>query len=468
MIDPPNQSSSNRSSNTNEKNAAASTGAIHYGATWNPQAVEISGEQKENVAVLVCHGMGQQVRYETISAVAQSIREEATRHGNTVGPVEVHLSQANDAFLVRAELSWTDKDAVIHCVHVYEAYWAPLTEGRVTYWDTIKFLFRAAADCLSFMNPGQKFKRWIFGGPKELPVNRWAFFYVLIAMLILVMQIGIATYVTLGLAQALTKFMAHPLPTGIATFSGTAWQTWWNSLASGSVPRMLVNLLLTIVVFYAMRWVRTLIVQYAGDVAAYISPYKDSKFDELRHKIQKVGLDVGKIIYGFGTSSGTPPQYQRVVILGHSLGSVLAYDTLNALINLDQTSEVGSQRDVLGRTPALITFGSPLDKTAFIFRMQARSNEDWIREQLAAAVQPLIVSYEDYRRSNFQWINIWSPLDIISGCLEYYDDPAVAPGDARHVQNMKDGQAKRPVHAHIEYWEHDLLRQQIYRFIGMS
>jgi hypothetical protein len=468
MSEPSNQTPSGSTANTIPDNGE-SPGAknlIHYGATWNARSTEVSSEQKENVAVLVCHGMGQQVRYETISMVAQSIREEATRNGNVVGPVEVHLSQENDAFLARAELSWPDKQGLVHCVHVYEAYWAPLTEGRVTYWDTIKFLFGAAANCLLFMNPGRKFTRWIFGGAKELPVKRWAFVYVILAMAILLAHIASASYVTLGLLQEFRKFVAHPLPTGIAAFHGPAWEQWWSSLASGSIPRMLVNVSLAILVICLVRWVRTLVVQYAGDVAAYISPYKDSKFDELRHKIQKVGLDVGKIVYGFGSDPQKSSQYQRIVILGHSLGSVLAYDTLNALINLDQTTQCEEQREVLGRTRALITFGSPLDKTAFIFRMQAKSNEDWIREQLSAAVQPLIVSYEKYRRGNFEWVNIWSPLDIISGCLEYYDDPAVAADDPGHVHNMKDSQARIPVHAHIEYWGHELLRQQLYRFLS--
>jgi hypothetical protein len=41
------------------------TDLIHYGATWNPAAKLEAGQ--ESVAVIVCHGMGQQVRYETIA-----------------------------------------------------------------------------------------------------------------------------------------------------------------------------------------------------------------------------------------------------------------------------------------------------------------------------------------------------------------------------------------------------------------
>ena len=203
---------------------------------------------------------------------------------------------------------------------------------------------------------------------------------------------------------------------------------------------------------------RYFLVEYVGDVAAYISPYKDSKFDELRKAIQKVGLDVGKIVYGFGKDSSTAPKYEKVTLVGHSLGSVLAYDTLNALINLDNVSSDGQKRNVVGRTRALVTFGSPLDKTAFIFRMQAKSDEDWIREQMTDSVQPLIVNYAEFRPETLTWVNIWSRMDIISGSLDYYEDPAMPPDLPQHVQNMVDPQANIPLAAHVQYWNNELLR----------
>jgi hypothetical protein len=155
-------------------------------------------------------------------------------------------------------------------------------------------------------------------------------------------------------------------------------------------------------------------------------------------------------------------------VVGHSLGSVLAYDTLNALINLDNCSAPNVRRHVVARTRALITFGSPLDKTAFIFRMQARNDQEWIREQLAASVQPLIVDYVKYRPDSFDWINIWSRMDIVSGELNYYDvhdDPAKIPNEKPCVQNMPDPKADIPLYAHLQYWNNELLRQQLYKFV---
>jgi hypothetical protein len=162
----------------------------------------------------------------------------------------------------------------------------------------------------------------------------------------------------------------------------------------------------------------------------------------------------------------TVPHYRTVVVVGHSLGSVLAYDTLNALINLDNVSEKTDRRDVVARTRALITFGSPLDKTAFIFRMQARTATEWVREQLAASIQPLIVSYEDYRPPTFEWINIWSSMDIISGELNYYDDPERTPNVPPCVQNKPDPEARTFLKAHVQYWKNHLLRQELYRVVS--
>lgn len=454
------------------------TKLVHYGPMWD-ESLQVAGRGVGPVAVLVCHGMGQQVRYETISSVAQIIRTEAELEGGTVSPVEVHLSQANDDFLARAEINWTDPNKQQHQVHIYEAYWAPITEGKVNYWDTIKFLLRGAYNGFKYSVFRDTFNRWMFGGPKALRVGRLTPFGLLCVLLLLAVQIGIIGYVTLELAHQYKEVLSQPLPNvGTNGFLHT-WFKWVAPLLPGINNVLnpvqgwyawlvaLGWLLLWIALIAEAFFVRYFIIEYVGDVAAYISPYKDSKFDEIRHQIQKIGFNVGKVIYGFGPALPTIPKYNKLVILGHSLGSVLAYDALNALINLDNVSAPADRRDVVGRTRALITFGSPLDKTAFIFRMQAGNSQDWIREQLVASVQPLIVNYANYRpEKTFTWVNIWSMMDIISGALDYYDDPAVADSDPRHVQNKGDWQAWIPLMAHVQYWKTELLRKQIYHYVS--
>jgi hypothetical protein len=470
--------------------AGAGTQRIHYGLLWDRRLEEAYERGQGPTAVLVCHGMGQQVRYETISGLAEAIRQAAAESGGHVDPINVRLCSLGDDFLARAEVSWRGANGEDHSAHVYEAYWAPLTEGKVTYWDTVRFLLGAAYNGLRYSRPFIRttFQRWMFGGPESLPIGRLTWFGIVAVLVFLALQVGAIWYVFLtladqfkaALAQLLPGFSAHGfwelglrllsffLPGIKVLFHPGSSAEWWTAFW-----RLLVWLLAIVEALAAKYF----ITEYVGDVAAYVSPYKDSKFDELRHQIQAVGLQVGKVIYGFRDATDSPvPKYKDILIVGHSLGSVLAYDTLNALINLDTVASAADKRDVMGKTRAMITFGSPLDKTAFIFRMQAKNQTGWIREQLAASVQPLIVSYTAYRPETFRWVNIWSPMDIISGSLDYYDvpplyDPALPhgdprrPDDPRRVQNKVDRQARIPLYAHVQYWGNSLLRKELYAFL---
>jgi hypothetical protein len=448
--------------------SGSAVGQIRYGRLWNAEKEEEKRPDEATVAVLVCHGMGQQVRYDTISSVAESIKSEAERLDGKVDPIAVHLSQEDEKFLARAEVSWRDQMGKSHCVHVYEAYWAPLTEGRVTYLDTILFLFSAAWNAVKFTAKHRgKFQRWMFGGRQKLSIAGWGLVLLAGVLAVLAGNIAVGLYVSLALLQVGKQFASVDLPVGRSILDGQAWQAWWHDQ---QVVRSFSHFGVALVVWailILLAWAfRYFLIQFVGDVAAYISPYKDSKFDELRQKIQKVGLDVGKVVYGFDQHSGSQANYRHIVVVGHSLGSVLAYDTLNALINLDNVGiAIGdSPRYVVERTRGLITFGSPLDKTAFLFRAQAKNDQDWIREQMTNSVQPLIVDYELFRRPN-SWVNLWSPMDIISGALDYYDAAGVEPSNPWHVQNLNDPDARIPLMAHVQYWSKPLLHRILYLYV---
>lgn len=456
------------------------TNLIHYGPLWDERldALEATEPGRPPVAILVCHGMGQQVRYETISSVADSIRAAAIAKGGEAQPVTVRLCQTTGDFLARAEVRWKDSEREQHEVHIYEAYWAPLTQGKVTYWDTIKFLLSAAWNGLRYSRPFTKgtFTRWMFEEPRELSISPWAWFGIISILIFLAVQVGIIGYVSLSLAQQYKSVLSQPVPNLSVNGLLVTWLKWLSPLLPGirtvlqppdfaSWVAAAAYLLLWIVLIAEAFAARYFLIEYVGDVAAYISPYKDSKFDELRQNIRQIGLDVGKVIYGFGSDQANVPRYQRFVVVGHSLGSVLAYDTLNALINLDNVCGPAAARNVVRRTRALITFGSPLDKTAFIFRTQAASDQAWIREQLAASMQPLIVDYDQYRPQTFTWVNIWSPMDIISGALDYYDNPTLPSDSPLRVQNTIDRDASFPLLAHVQYWRNASLRDALYKYV---
>jgi hypothetical protein len=199
----------------------------------------------------------------------------------------------------------------------------------------------------------------------------------------------------------------------------------------------------------ASIYIRLVLVQFVGDVAIYVMPYKLDAFNDLRREIKRKVYSAAKAVY-------SQADYDRVIVVGHSLGSVIAYDALNMLILEDEL-------DIVRRTPLFLTFGSPLDKTAFIFAVQAHGTSE-AREALAGSVQPLI---QDYARRPKRWINVWSPWDIISGELDLYDPPRALHEfpDAtltQRVHNVRDQEATTLLVAHTEYWRNPLVVGTIY------
>ncbi len=464
-------------------------------------------------AVLVFHGIGEEVRFETLSRAASLILKEAEERGATRISVEIRSvtkDAACDGLEVRSELKWTESDGTEREVHVYEAYWAPLTVGQISYVETIRFLLAAGWNGLRgvFFSGGfGSFRRWLFGGLKKLKATMGT----LPLLVALVAMIGFFAGTVAAAAYDVArsaKLAASGGRAGIIDAANLVYHQAampWNKivhllgnflsyffyfpdgpvflnqvkfdpvLSRANLGQGIAALALWGVAIYLALGARALLTQYAGSVAIYLSPYKDSRFEDLRNRIQKVGLDAAQLIYdGHTLPGGWIPCYEKIVFLGHSLGTVLAYDTLNAMINLESARRfAGAPNSVVERTAALITFGSPLDKTAFLFRVQldvgrnSFDQEGELRETMVSAVQPLIASYANRYDPARQphgpkWINLWSPCDIISGRLDYYDDPATKATDLRHVQNKIDRGAWIPIVAHVQYWTKKLLRKTVY------
>jgi hypothetical protein len=399
-------------------------------------------------AVIVCHGMGQQVRFETLEDVAGAILSQASHVvSNRVGLVE-----SGDDLLARSELLCGDSNGAQHSVHLYEAYWAPLTEGQIGLADTFKFLWDGGIRGLKTSWKGV-FSRWLFGEMRPLELNRATGAKIGLALLAVValfaLIVGWSLSIFLVLGCIIHSFWEGHLVLdsirGCTTaFHGVAWVIAW--IAAG----------------WILRKSRYFLIQFVGDVAIYVSSYKVSRFFDIRHRIQQVGINVAKTVYS--------AKYDRVIIVGHSLGSVVAYDTLNAMINEDILKP--GTYNVRDATRALITCGSPLDKTAFIFRTQIAQENSEIREALASAMQPLIVNY-DFRKmpnrgadktSKFEWVNVYSRRDLISGSLEYYDWQPSATDSP--VRNVKDAEASlSPAAAHTQYWNRAAMRRELWNAI---
>ncbi len=494
-----------------------------------PVAAALAGETGTRpVAVFVCHGMGEQVPFESIDAVASIISAFPTAQP----PIRTSMHQHGNDRVPRAEMEFVGADGKPRQVHIFEAYWAPLTAGKVSIAEVFWFLMRSG--CSGFDKTYTVFRRYMFGRPRAFPASMAATLKHALAYLVLMgvlASLGVMSAIALavGAARALTHgasnwpstylladltfdFAAYGVVAlALALFYALAWLMQRRVKASWKRPRYAglwmwqvrlylmftlaatiftgVSVLLQLALhqnnlpytvwsywcpqgvawllesrdalasgIVAAVWAlvlvlnnraRKLVVDYLGDVLAYVAPHTDNKFCETRQAIQRRAIEAARAIYEMREKNGDF-SYQRVIFLAHSLGSVIAYDTLNALM-LDDALNV-SQLQVLERTSHLISFGSPLDLTAFIYREQR--HQLWIRESLAANMQPLIL--DPQYRTNLEWINIWSPMDPISSRLDYYN----APG--RPVQNFHDAGCNIPLLAHTMYWQGKVLSDQLF------
>ena len=495
------------------------------------------GKLPEKVAVLICHGMGQQVQFETLDSVTREVRDAAESCGTLVTPkpdIAVSLHPDADRFVGRAELKLKGPDGSPVEVHFYEAYWAPITEGRVTLRETLSFFVDAARRGLRFAYQEGVFDRWMFGGREEfeIPARRvlqlglgmWILLLITAAFaaIALIPLLGfvdlfrggqadpqlaitialafsiLACLVMLAVLTAIVGWILRPradtkrpkavidAPLGIlaprkwkrvvmvlavesimllTTLFGVwvgikMYEQWLlpvvNNPASHPVSLIFATLLFVAEFLLLRQFVQGFLIEFAGDVAAYVSPYKVSKFEEIRRDIQERGRRIARFIYSARAADSIDPLYDAVFVVGHSLGSVIAYDTLNDAINRDTLANgwgSAATYGVVDRTKLLLTFGSPLDKTAFVFRTQKPNREFDVREALAASVQPLILSYAN---RNAHWLNLWSRSDWISGPIGYYDAPQPPPG--KGVCNIENAGSHFPGTAHTDYWTGQLFR----------
>lgn len=541
-------------------------------------------------AILVAHGMGQQIPFQTLEDVAEGLGRAAGVGRRAPRAETVTIGGER---LQRLDLSIRLDDGSERDVHVYEAYWAPLTEGRVTLRDVMAFLIRGG---LSGIQAGRKpFHRWLFGKYVRFPAPIRAVMYLELALAVIVSLVVLSGMMAAVLAARLplhdaprwaTNAFIHDLTTifnalicavapfaavlswaalerrakrvtrfghlSIAAFVVALWATIaaailalalvvYHTSASAEPPSLFdvtrwsagvqafdrafdlvftiliavsvvvmsvvrlgrtqrelgddslqkrttsprltakvralfLSIVATLVVFTAVvlrqfglggtvvaRWhglswplvvgvtlcVRSFLIQYAGDVAAYVQPQLLDRFFELRQQVKDVVWRAARAVY-------SEAQYDDVLLVGHSLGSVVMYDALNRLI-LDRQLDPQAP-EIASRTRLLLTFGSPLDKTAFIFGTQGTGSEP--REALAASVQPLLTQ-ASVRPT---WINIWSPWDVISGALDYYDLPQKT--NPNPVQNLKDPDATTLLAAHVEYWNNPLLYKTIVQHLA--
>jgi hypothetical protein len=126
-------------------------------------------------ALFLTHGMGQQIPFQTIDQVASSLR---AMDGSPGPKPVVRTIRSGETRLTRLELRLKPEKPVE--VHLYEGYWAPLTEGRASARSVIEFL--AGAGLNGLRHSKRDLRRWLFDKYARTPIPVRHVFFLLIAL----------------------------------------------------------------------------------------------------------------------------------------------------------------------------------------------------------------------------------------------------------------------------------------------
>lgn len=502
----------------------AAAGAV---APAPPEFNEPPGDSRsrpKRIALFVVHGMGQQMPFEAIDMVARGlVCGVCRRSGQDID--DTHAVRTRTVrFDVDGEQKVCERAEIevepegprmegqsVH-VHIYEAYWAPVTEGVVRGRDILDFLWNGLRSGLvrSLTN---NVRRWMFGEVRELQQTRSAFTAFLLTGLVLlgllVLNVLATTIVTARIFSSkpeawpddelmvsltiiaglvfLALFLFLGGFAGLVTAVGglalvvVVAMDAWGEITMAELPESMAEIASPPVMWYVVwgllflvsLYTRQKVIQYVGDVVAYVDSSRLDRFDDVRRKIKKTTFDLLHAIYSVRTTDGNEHYYDDVALIGHSLGSVIAYDALNGMINDDLLSSpdgdpAGTGDRVIDRTRLFLTFGSPLDKTAYLFTILARKSAS-VRERLATSKQPLI---NDWRyRGSMRWVNIWAPGDLIAGELNHYGlaiGENEEPPDVPAIINARDPHAVTPLVAHVQYWENDRVFDEVVASLNLS
>ncbi|MBI2093333.1 MAG: hypothetical protein HYT88_01220 [Candidatus Omnitrophica bacterium] len=220
----------------------------------------------------------------------------------------------------------------------------------------------------------------------------------------------------------------------------------------------LIRLAIAVLKRFHFRWARLLrawlenratqfIVDYIGDIAIYSTTDQKSRHFRVRQQILKESFKLLEEVV-------THTPCDQVILAGHSLGSVIAYDTLNRLSIL--SSHATGSTMPLSKLGGLVTFGSPLDKIAFFFREHTAQSQ-YVRRQILEQLYSfkrrpfsfhknahVVVSPIQPVLEPLPWVNYYNDKDPISGYLDFY----------HRLDNVELKLASGWGVAHVEYWIH--------------
>jgi hypothetical protein len=374
-------------------------------------------------AFLLIHGVGQQNPLETMDYFARNLLKHFHKQKlpfkleHLIAKRRLSTGSYWTENFVRLSSTDTEQEWLID---VHEYYWAPNTESKISIPEILQWAERTLEGTIKFYNRKDN---------KDLlnqllaHKNKISFFKFRLRLLTIFLRIFNFVYPALRTGIWLVLLLIGPFLRGY--FLQSAWK-----LSKEVTTPPIVN--------------------FVGDVAIYSITDPKSSYRKIRQQILTESLTLLKAIL-----KDKQANYDQVILAGHSLGSCIAYDTLNLLCIESSLSQNENKNLLLNKITGLVTFGSPLDKMAFFFRDMAEE-EQYIRRRILEHLNSFRAKPEFAQQSSYftqnpiicqlnqlHWVNYYYLKDPISGHLDYYEN----------LDNVEmKYQASWGVEGHLGYW----------------
>lgn len=292
-------------------------------------------QMKQKTAFLVIHGSGYHPPFATLDKFVRGFREYLKRHsGQNFDKCWRHELVRHASINGRAD--WAEnyitleiKDKPI--IDFYEYYWDCYMDHEISFADAINWLSKASNGAKQFYADPKNSERW------ETDDDAKAANF-------------LRTLGLFGFALKMARLLSKMNIKIVSTVAGAI-----VALISGPLQRSM------------------------QDVTIYCSTYTRAKNYQIRQEVLQGAVNQIQLLRDM--------EYD-IIVVGHSLGSVIAYDALNRLIvemSAGKPKTAINQKDDRPENVlpvrGLVTFGSVLDKVAFFFR-EHMADEEYVRRQI--------------------------------------------------------------------------------------
>lgn len=385
-----------------------------------PASLDLKGKWiKQNSAMLIIHGIGDQNPLETVDQWGRGLLDAFSANGGVKLQITHGLAKKKQSGGLGC---WFDNFVRVQAIDehgnvqgpyldLYEYYWAHFTEDQMDLSDISAWVGKVTSGARKFYKDNMtlgidsKDSSIFFKAGKFI---YWKYILFVYSFCAFIPSIGF-------FSNYLLKLLSHIPVLGIAF-------RWISTWFKKTELKHLTNII--------------------GDITVYNTCDEKCKFYPIRQNILEGSVKA--LSYLLEPNEDTMAPYGKVILAGHSLGTQIAFDSVNRLIHLvsegqlegyDQYGKhIASGENIQNILTGFITFGSPLDKIAFFLREHV-PHEQYLREQMLLnfhcfkqrdwntngntyefPMKPIFNRLLD----DIKWRNYFDPRDYVSGSLDYY------------------------------------------------